>query len=234
MGPKSLLADILSLESFSGTDAEIAAAHENNRQSTVKEILLHVFFLARSGKLQTPSLTCEAAKSQYFYATGDDQAAHCVPGQLLYNGQPLQNLTAANSDLFISLENLFGRTDGLHGRFNKADSRAEENGLRAAMAAICNIVVQRGRYFKYQYVENFFPLLDAAFGDYMTRGVQAFDAAIQRQQTMTTALQGVTRAELIAILEAYRNHLETADRSVTSVQGFEMEARRLRQVYRTI
>ena len=231
MGPKSRLSTFLSLESIEGSDAEIAGAHEINRQSTVKEILLHVFFLSKFNKIQ-PILTVEAAEAQYFYATGDDQAAHCVPGQVLFNNQPIQHLITTNNELEISLENLFGRTDGLHGKFNKADSRAEENGLRSTLADVCNLVAQKAKYLKFQRAEQIFPTLEQAFSTYKTRGVQAFNAAIARQQSMTTALQGVTRGELIDILAAYREKLSTAIVSIESVQGILVESERLWREYR--
>jgi hypothetical protein len=231
MGPKSQLTGFLSLESIEGSDPEIAAIHETNRQSTVKEILVHIFFLSKFNKIQ-PSLTVEAAESQYFYATGDDQAAHCVPGQVLFNGVTIQRLITTNDVLELGLENLFGRTDGLHGKFNKADSRAEENGLRSTMADVCNFVALRAKNYRFQRAEQVFPIIDSAFGTYKARGVQAFNAAIAKQQSMTTPLQGVTRPELIAILEAYRDQLSTAIPSVESVQGIGLEAERIWRAYR--
>jgi len=233
MGSKSLLAGILSLESFEGSDREIAAAHETNRQSTVKEIMVHIFFLSKFGKIQ-PTLTVEAAEAQYFYATGDDQAAHCVPGQVLFAGSPIYNLITGHDALEVGLENLFGRTDGLHGRFNKADSRAEENGLRSAFADVCNAVARQARYFKFQWAEDILRMLQPHFQTYKMRGVQAFNAAITRQQSLTTPLQGVTRAELIDILGAYRDQLSTALPFMDSVQGIELETRRLWDAYRNL
>jgi len=233
MGSKSLLSNILSLESFEGTDREIAAAHETNRQSTVKEIMVHIFFMSKFGKIE-PTLTVEAAEAQYFYATGDDQAAHCVPGQVLYAGAPIFTLITGHDALELGLENLFGRTDGLHGRFNKADSRAEENGLRSAFADVCNAVARQAKYYRFQWVEDIFRMLQPHFQTYRSRGVQAFNTAIARQRSMNTPLQGVTRAELIDILEAYRGQLSSAMPIIDSVQGIELETRRLWDAYRNL
>jgi hypothetical protein len=214
-----------------GTDEEIAAAHETNRQSVVKEILVHVFFLSKF-KMIDPVLTCEAAEAQYFYATGDDQAAHCVPGQILFNKTPIQELIVGNDDLELGLENLFGRTDGLHGRFNKADSRAEENGLRDVFADVCNGVARRASHYRFARAEQIFPMLQSEFVIYQNRGILALNAAITRQQAMTTPLQGVSRAELVAILGAYRDQLANAMLDIESVQGIGVEAERLWRAYR--
>ena len=156
-----MLARLLTQERITGTDQEIAATHEINRQSTVKEILAHVFFMSKRGLITTP-LSVWEAKNQYFRSTGNDQAAHTAPGQILLGNTPIQELLTSSDDLRLVVENLFGKTDGIHSKFNKADSRAEENGLRNALLTACSFVAQKARYARFNRTYQIHPYLDAA------------------------------------------------------------------------
>lgn len=225
MGTKVRLARLLSQERITGTDEEIAIAHETNRQSAVKEIFVHVFFMAKFRFIPGP-LTVEAAESQYFYAHDDDEAAHCAPGQILSGSQAIQRLITASDDIQLIVENLFGKTDELHCRFNKADSRAEENGLRNAFGAACNYVAQKGRTVRFNRAHEFYPHIDTAFNLYKTQGLQAFSNAITVQRAKMAAgepLQGTTRAELIFILQTYQRRLATSLNTLETVLGLDPE-----------
>jgi hypothetical protein len=218
MGSRRRLARLLSQARITGTDEEIAVTHEINRQTAVKEIFLHVFFMAKF-RFIPGILTVEKAESQYLGAHGDDEAAHCAPGQIMSGGRAIQQLLTASDDLQLEVETLFGKTDELHGRFNKADSRAEENGLRAAFGAACNFIAQKGRTVRFNRAYDFYPYMSAAFNQYKMAGIAAFDLAIGVQRAMTDPLVGVTRAELVYILETYRATLAAADSTLETVQG---------------
>lgn len=221
MGTKRALAKLLTQERITGTDTEIANTHETNRQSTVKEILVHTFFLSKFDFIQGV-VTVEAAESQYLGARGNDEAAHSAPGQLLSNGRALQRLITASDDLELIVENLFGKTDEIDSKFNKADSRAEENGLRAALGNAANFVVRAAKLSRFNRAIQFYPYIDAAFEMYKEQGLAAFDRAIsiQRMKIQSGApLQGVTRQELIAILETYRRNLRTSANTLETVLG---------------
>jgi hypothetical protein len=223
MGTRATLARLLSQERITGSDQEIALAHEFNRQNTVKQVFVHLFLMAKFGFLPGP-LTVEKAENQYLYAHGDDQAAHCVPGQMVLGTQAVQKLITASEDLQLIVENLFANTDEIHSRFNKADSRAEENGLRAAFGDACNFIVRVGRYARFNRAVQFYPYIDEAFSQYKMNGIPAFDQAIAIQRTkIAEPLVGVTREELIAILEWYRWQLETSIISLETVQGLYAE-----------
>src|SRR5258707_5565180 len=97
MGSRSRLANLLSQDRINGTDEEIALTHETNRQSAVKEVLVHVFFMTKF-RLIPGAVTVRAAESQYLYATDDDEAAHCAPGQILSGTQAIQKLITTDDD----------------------------------------------------------------------------------------------------------------------------------------
>ena len=220
-----MLSRMLTQERITGSDQEIAATHEINRQSTVKEIIVHVFFMSKFRIVAAP-LTVGEAKSQYFRATGDDQAAHNAPGQILHSNRPIQEFLTASDDLRITVENLFGTTDGIHSKFNKADSRAEENGLREALLAACNFAAEKGKYARFNRAYEISPLLAAAFEVYKAAGSRAFFQAETRQNQLMRRNDPndvATRQEMIQILRWYAATLGSAQSTHETVQGLFLE-----------
>jgi hypothetical protein len=221
MGSERRLAGMLFQERIFGTDAEIAAVHETNRQSVVKEVLVHVFFLAKFGFIHG-AVTARKAQNQYLVATGNDQAAHCAPGQIMAGTQTIQSLINGSDDLQLVVENLFAKTDEIHLKFNMADSRAEENGLRAAFGSACANAANASRTTRFNRAEEFYPYIDAAYAVYKTQGTMALTNAlnIQRQKLQRgEPLKGATRQEMISILEGYRSKLSSSLNSLETVQG---------------
>lgn len=221
MGGKTMLARLLSLGTIAGSLEEIANAHEINRQSAVKQILVHVFFMSKFDIIDA-NMTVGKAESQYFRATGDNEAAHCSPGQILHNGTPIQKFLTLSEDLQITVENLFGKTDNLHKKFNQADSRAEENGLRRALLSACSDVARAGKTIRFNRVFQIYGHLSAAFGTYRSQGLIAYQNAILRQRTLIregNPSKAETRRERIAILECYAKHLRGSSCSIETVLG---------------
>lgn len=225
MGSKTMLSRLLTQERITGDDREIAAAHEINRQSAVKEIIAHVFFMSKF-KIVTPPLDVGEAKSQYYRATGNDQAAHNAPGQILQGTTPIHDLLSASDDLRITVENLFGKTDGIHNKFNKADSRAEENGLRDALLAACNYIAEKGRYAKFERTFQIHSFLASAFDVYKFAGLQAYRQAEIRQNILmkrNDPADVAARAEIIQILRRYAETLSASHNSHETVLGLFLE-----------
>lgn len=225
MGSKTMLSRLLSQETITGTTDEIAATHEINRQSAVKEIIAHVFFLSKF-KIITPPLDVGEAKSQYYRASGDNQAAHDAPGQILQGGTPIQELITASDDLRITVENLFGKTDGIHSMFNKADSRAEENGLRDALLSACNFAAEKARFSRFNRTHQIEPFLASAFDIYRTAGLAAYRMAEQRQNILmkrNDPADVAAREELIGILRVYGRVLARAQSTHETVLGLFLE-----------
>lgn len=221
MGSKHRLSQMLSQSPITGTDEQIAIVHETNRENVVKQVLLHVFFLSKF-KFINGQVTTEAAESQYLTAHGLNQAAHCVPGQVMFNGDSIQSLITNSDDMQLVVENLFGNTDDIHARFNIADSRAEENGLRAALGNACNSASMAGKIARFNRAEEFYHYLDGAYQLYKTQGVAAFNTAINIQRTKMQSgseLTGTTRREVIFILETYRATLSSSLVTLETVQG---------------
>lgn len=223
MGSRHRIAQIYRQPPMTGTDAEIANSHEINRQSAVKSVLVHTFFLAKFNYLNSPVSGVGRGKTeaQYHFATGGNQAAHCAPAQISSGGKSLQRLITKSDDLSLEVENLFGNTDDLPVRFNVSDSTAESNGLCDAFIAACNEVVQKSR-IPFNNVDQIAPYFEGAFRTYKTRGIAAIESAIRFQQNELRRgndLKITTRAQVIAILESYRASLGRAMNTHETVQG---------------
>lgn len=221
MGSKTMLSRLLSQEPITGSDADIANTHEVNRQSTVKEIIIHVFFMSKYRLIGAP-LSVGEAKSQYYRATGLSQAAHNAPGQILEGNSPIQESLTASDDLQLTVENLFGKTDDIHAKFNKADSRAEENGLRNALCLACNYIAREARTARFGRIELVYPSFASAFDIYKAAGTQAFRAAASRQRALMKPNHQddiESRQETIDILNLYLSSLARSHSDHDTVLG---------------
>jgi hypothetical protein len=221
MGTKSRLRRILTQPPLPGTIEEIAVSHETNRQSVVKEILVHIFLMSKF-RILPGGVTVGEARSQYFRATAGNQAAHNAPGQIFSNGTPIQNIITANDDLQVTIDNLFGTTDNIHANFNMADSSSEANGLRDAFGVACNEVARKGKYAKFNRAAEFHHYIESAFLIYKNQGVQGFRAAIASQQNSmhgTTGTDLASRQERLFITRTYLNTLNSASQSLETVLG---------------
>ena len=225
MGSERRLAGLLFQERITGTDDEIAMVHEVNRQSVIKEVLVHVFFMAKFD-LIPGTLTARKAANQYLVAHGNDEAAHCAPGQIVASTRSIQSYLSASDDLQLEVENLFAKTDEIHLKFNMADSRAEENGLRTAFGNACNAAANAGRQVRFNRAEQFYSHIDNAYAQYKSQGAMAMNNAIniqRRKLQRGEPLQGATRPELIRILEGYRSKLMSSLNTFETVLGLDPE-----------
>jgi len=221
MGTKTQLSRMLRMQPITGDNSSVALTHEVNRQSVVKELLVHIFLMSKFDIID-PVLSAQAAKSQYFVATGANQAAHCAPGQIYSRSKPIQQLVSGTNDLDLVVENLFGRTDDIPARFNIADSRVEENGLREGFAAACRQVAEAGQHSRFNRAEDFYPQLKSAFAAYRSAGILAYSQAIIRQRALMNTPGGPTneqRQETIEIIQAYSDTLASAPDTHETVQG---------------
>jgi hypothetical protein len=182
--------------------------------------------MSKFGLLNLP-LTVQGAENQYFWSTGGDNAAHCAPGQIYCGGQTLQKLITTNDDLEMTVECLFSKTDGIELRFNAADSSAEGHGsgsrLRRVFGAACFEAARLGKFARINPQAGFSHIIQQAFRTYQMQGVQAIDQAIMaEQQEMaggSSTVKGVSRQEIIRILQVYRDRLRSADASLDTVLG---------------
>jgi hypothetical protein len=221
MGTTYQLSKVLKLQQIDGSESEIATVHEINRQGVVKEILVHCFFMSKFGLIDH-DLKVGKAHSQYFTATADQQAAHCSPGQIFYRSRKIQDFLSASDELHVEVDNLFGRTDAIHKKFNTADSRAEENGLRLALRAACISSASAAKSARFNRAMEMYPYVSTAFGAYKSFGVQAMRSAAARQRSLMRRRDPEdvrARETTISILNTYAECLQTADDSLETVQG---------------
>lgn len=221
MGSRSRLSRMMSQRRIEGTLREIAVAHEINRQNVVKEILLHVFLMSKL-RFFTGQVTVGKAASQYLSGTGNDEAAHCAPGQISAGGRRIQDLVIASDELHVAVDNLFGTTDIMNANFNKADSSSEDSGLRQAFGNACNAAARFGATARFGRAEEFYRHIEEAFRQYKTEGTQAFRTSIARQRAELNGKSGadlISRQERITITETYLNDLATASAELDTVMG---------------
>jgi hypothetical protein len=222
MGSRYKLSKTITLQPITGSETEIAVSHEINRQCVVKELLVHTFFMAKY-RLIDDDLTAGAAGSQYFSSKNPSMAAaHCVPGQISYNAEPIQKAVSASARLLVDVDTLFGKTDEIDRKFNTADQRAEENGLIEAFRSACARCASDAKHARFNRAIEMYPFISTAFGVYKSFGVRAFQMAATRQRALMRPRDPAdvaAREVTIAILGVYQNELQTADDSLETVQG---------------
>ncbi len=230
LGTRYQVSKILTQARITGDVKSIANAHEINRQSVVKEVLLHLFLMSKYQMVDFP-LSVRAATSQYLSGKSGNEAAHCVPGQIFYNGIAVQKLSTNNEYLEVALDCLFGTTDDLPANFNKSDTLSENfNGLTAgdqfglirAFELAANSVVRSGKYAKFQRAYNFYHFLEQAFQIYKREGISSFDLAIQKLNQTAASASGndlQLRNERLLIIRTYKETLERASNSIETVIG---------------
>lgn len=134
---------LLRVQRFS-SDTEQALWHGRSRNTRVAKVLVYMAAIRmpdRPGLPLTPnpSVTCKGAEQQFFSASGDNQAAHLLPGQILIdNTYPWLFLQGEPARL---LQNEFAYVDPIHANYNAADRLAERNGMIDAFAAACRAVL---------------------------------------------------------------------------------------------
>lgn len=131
---------------FSFSDVHLpltATTHEIERQRTITQALLEIYMMTVFGMLdKDDKLTVKGAAVQDERASGGDQAAHYLPRQLMVNDIGLQDVAFRYStELSNHIKALFSRTEKLPANYNRADSRAEIQGLDEAFRQACRLVV---------------------------------------------------------------------------------------------
>ena len=135
--------------SFADVHLSLAAAtHEVERQRTITQILLEVYMMAKFGMIdKDDKLYVKGAEVQDERATGGDQAAHYVPRQLTVNTVSLQAVALRYSTALSNhIAALFARTEHLPANYNRADSKAETNGMDEAFRYACQSVVESSSF----------------------------------------------------------------------------------------
>lgn len=142
-------------------EVECAREHERHRLESVAELYCLLGVLSKSGVLGVPS-TVTLGKTTYQFGRGvrpdRTEAAHCLPGQLLFDGVRPDDILVQKGAAFLEnrglkavaitskIRNLFGRTDLTSREQNDADSDVESNigemGLKAQFPAVTMLMVK--------------------------------------------------------------------------------------------
>lgn len=119
--------------------------HELNRERVVSSILLELYIMATIGIIPRDRLiTVKRAISQNLRGSQKDmtEAAHCCPRQVMVGDKtPTELLQTAFPERAFVLNAFFAESDLLPANYNKADTRAEGNGLSNGFRAACHFVV---------------------------------------------------------------------------------------------
>jgi hypothetical protein len=134
---------LLRVQRFS-SDTDKALWHGRSRNARVAKVLVYMAAIRMPGRqglplTPSPSVTCKGAEQQFFSASGENEAAHLLPGQILIdNTHPWLFLQGEPARL---LRNEFAYVDPIHANYNAADRLAERNGMVDAFAAACRAVL---------------------------------------------------------------------------------------------
>lgn len=124
--------------------------HELNRQRVVSSVLLELYIMAVAGIIPKDRLlTVKRAVSQNLRGSQKDmtEAAHCCPRQVMIGDKtPTEYLQTAFPERAFVVNAFFAESDILPANFNKADSRAENNGLSDGFRDACHFVVADAHY----------------------------------------------------------------------------------------
>ena len=174
---------------FSFADVHLAlaaATHEVERQRTITQILLEIYMMTKFGMIdKDDKIYVKGAEVQDERATGGDQAAHYVPRQLTVNTISLQAVALKYSTALSShIAALFARTEHLPANYNRADSKAETNGMDEAFRYACQLVVASSPYLiagqdAGDVVKHAPTFIKSAINGYQEKAKAAFYAAIK-------------------------------------------------------
>ncbi len=174
---------------FSFADGHLpltATTHEIERQRTITQVLLEIYMMTGFGMLsKDDKIAVKGAEVQDERASAGDQAAHYLPRQLTVNAVSLQDVAVKYSTALSNhIKALFARTEHLPANYNRADSRAETNGLDDAFRHACQLTIASSPFLlagqdANDVVKNAPTFIKAAVNVYQSRAKTAFHLAIK-------------------------------------------------------
>ncbi len=195
---------------------EQARQHEIRRENCVADVLAHLYAMTAGGILSRKSptrITVSRAAFQTVKASGVNQAAHLLPGQIRINGQlPADYIhaqAAAGAHLLdvavaLRLNSTFGLTEVLHRNFNYVDSRLERNGMVAAFESAAQFVVGKGLSSGGRKIDP--SIVRRGYEIFVQGSAPAFEVTLQRLQTkVTDNLDREASREQLGIAETERD-----------------------------
>lgn len=170
----------LTVERFQNDIAK-AIHHSHSRNSHIVQTACY-FSLMRSYRsdLANATVSIEAAERQMFKSSNGYQAAHYLPGQIKLNHK-LPWMFLNDRGTRVRLECLFADVEHLPSCYNKADSAAEEKGLREAFRTLTEQIMRHGNppkkttlqreLIRRLYMEVWVPQAEKAFSDAISQKI---------------------------------------------------------------
>ncbi len=163
-----------------------AVTHELNRQRVITQILLDLYCMVVVGLIPDGGrVELKGAGSQSLSGSKKDgtEAAHCAPRQILIGARRPQDILFEHfPERGFALNTLFAETDILPANFNKADSRAERNGLKDGFRLACQSILAVANLGGKLEHQNALAEIKKAYAIYRNRANDSFDDSIARLQ----------------------------------------------------
>lgn len=161
-----------------------AETHELNRQRVVSSVILELYIMATVGIIPKDRIvTVKRAISQNLRGAQKDmtEAAHCCPRQVMLGDKtPTELLQTAFPERAFAVNAFFAESDLLPANYNKADSRAEGNGLSDGFRAACHFAVADAHYQGKLIPLNVSTAVRTAFSIYQKQAIDAFRVSGER------------------------------------------------------
>lgn len=168
------------------SEKDLAQDHVIGRNRRVGQLLCYLSLMHGYGLIPANArVSCSAAEFQDYESTGDHEAAHYLPGQVLISwpGQakcdPSSFVKNPNTKDLIG--ELFSRVQDLPANYNKADSYVEKYtkpGLKVILAADCqDLVRNQGQTAKGRVSS----LVYKAYEEWIARSLAAYRYGINRK-----------------------------------------------------
>jgi hypothetical protein len=168
------------------SEKNLAQDHVIGRNRRVGELLCQLSLIQGHGLLPANArVSCRAARFQDYESSGDLEAAHYLPGQVLIArpGQKERDPSCYVNDPSTknAIGALFSRVQNLPVDFNKADSYVEQYtkpGLKAILAAVCQRVIRDQRQVASSRVS---PFVYEAYAEWIAQSLAAYRYGINRK-----------------------------------------------------
>lgn len=209
-----------------------AETHELNRQRVVSSILRELYVLATLDIIEEFKLvTVKRAVSQNLRGSKGDmtEAAHCCPRQVMIGDKtPTELLQTVFPERAFVVNAFFAETDILPANYNKADSRAEGNGLSNGFRSACNFIIKDAHLKGKLEYEPLMTAVRTAYSIYKEAAEDAFRISIERLENKlrfnVTKKDETKWTSQIKILKVYDRTLKSSSGAsvvldITSVNG---------------
>ncbi len=188
-----------------------AETHELNRQRVVASILRELYVMATLEIIgKDKLLTVKRAISQNLRGSRSDmtEAAHCCPRQVMVaDKSPTELLQTAFPERAFVVNAFFAESDILPATYNRADSRAESNGMSKGFRDACQFVVADAHYHGKLIPLNISTAVRSGFSLYKQQTKDAFRISRERleekMQFNVTTQDAAKWKEQLEILRVY-------------------------------